>query len=117
MTRGIGCYECGKPLTAIGHYRGMVDGVMQDFCGLKCALDLMEEPSMTAKDTQVGGNHYKSMKIQPIEFTLANGLGFCEGNVIKYVSRWKSKNGVEDLRKAKHYIEMLIESVLNEEKA
>lgn len=63
---------------------------------------------------QVGGNHYKDMKIQPIEYTLANGLGFCEGNVIKYVSRYKSKNGVEDLKKAKHYLELLIEQVENE---
>lgn len=48
------------------------------------------------------------MAIQPLEFILANGIGFCEGNVIKYVSRWKEKGGVEDLKKAKHYIEVLI---------
>jgi len=64
---------------------------------------------MSAKDSQVGGNHYKDMAIQPIEYTLGNNLGFCEGNVIKYISRWKFKNGVEDLQKAKHYIEMLID--------
>lgn len=58
--------------------------------------------------TQVGGSHYKDMAIQPLEFILANGLGFCEGNVVKYVSRWKEKGGVEDLKKAKHYIEVLI---------
>jgi hypothetical protein len=61
-------------------------------------------------DKQVGGNHYKDLKIQPIEFTLANKLGFCEGNIIKYVTRHKAKNGKQDLEKAKHYIELLIES-------
>lgn len=63
----------------------------------------------SALDVQVGGNHYKSMRIQPVEFIQANGLGFCEGNAIKYVCRWKHKNGVEDLKKARHYIDLLIE--------
>lgn len=60
---------------------------------------------------QVGGSHYKSMAIQPVEFIVANGLGFCEGNAIKYVCRYKTKNGVEDLRKAIHYLELLIENI------
>ena len=64
---------------------------------------------MTALTVQVGGNHYKDMRIQPVEFILKNGLGFCEGNVVKYVCRWHAKGGVEDLRKAAHYIELLIE--------
>ena len=64
---------------------------------------------MSAKDTQVGGEHYQ-LAIQAIEYILANDIGFCEGNVIKYMTRWKEKGGVEDLRKAKHYIELLIES-------
>jgi hypothetical protein len=58
---------------------------------------------------QVGGNHYKEMKFQPITFILANGLGFCEGNAIKYICRYKTKNGIEDLKKAIHYLELLIE--------
>jgi hypothetical protein len=58
---------------------------------------------------QVGGDHYKTMKIQPLEFILANDLPFPEGCVVKYVSRWRTKNGVEDLRKARHYIDVLIE--------
>jgi len=65
---------------------------------------------MKAKDIQVGGNHYKDLKIQPIEYIQANDLSYCEANVVKYVTRWKSKNGIEDLRKAKHYIDLLIES-------
>lgn len=62
-----------------------------------------------ALDAQVGGNHYKEMKIQPVEFIHANGLGYFEGNVVKYVSRWKAKNGVDDLKKARHYLDLLIE--------
>ena len=69
-----------------------------------------------ALDTQIGGGHYKDMKIQPIEYTLANNLGFCEGNVIKYISRYKAKNGVEDLQKAKHYIDLLINQIESEDK-
>lgn len=60
-------------------------------------------------DVQHGGDHYKTMPIQPIEYISANGIGFIEGNVIKYVSRWKNKGGVQDLQKAKHMLEMLIE--------
>lgn len=58
---------------------------------------------------QVAGNHYKDMVIQPIEYIHKNGIGFCEGAAIKYLSRWKSKGGVEDLKKAIHMIELLIE--------
>lgn len=62
-----------------------------------------------ALDVQVGGSHYKECPIQPIEFIHANNLPFAEGNVIKYITRWRSKNGIKDLEKAKHYIELLIE--------
>lgn len=64
---------------------------------------------MSALIEQCGGNHYKGMKIQPVEFIHANGIGYMEGNVIKYIARWQLKNGLEDLEKAKHYIELLIE--------
>ena len=60
-------------------------------------------------DVQVGGSHYKNCKIQPVEYMHANGLGYCEGAIIKYVSRYKQKNGVEDLKKAKHFIDLLIQ--------
>lgn len=56
---------------------------------------------------QVGGNHYR-MKIQPLDYIEANKLTFSEGNVIKYVSRHRNKNGLEDLFKAKHYLERII---------
>ena len=64
---------------------------------------------MSALSKQVAGDHYKDKAIQPVEYIHANGIGFFEGNVIKYVTRWKSKGGIKDLEKAKHYIEMLIE--------
>jgi hypothetical protein len=64
---------------------------------------------MNANDTQVAGDHYKRQTIQPWDYIAANGLGFFEGNVVKYVSRWRDKAGVEDLRKARHYLDKLIE--------
>lgn len=64
---------------------------------------------MSALDIQVAGDHYKKQAIQPVQYIHANGIGFFEGNVIKYVTRWRDKGGVKDLEKAKHYIEMLIE--------
>lgn len=57
---------------------------------------------------QVGGKHYKKMKMQPTEYILANDLGFCEGNIVKYISRWRNKNGIEDLEKIIHYCNILI---------
>ncbi len=64
---------------------------------------------MSALEKQINGNHYKTLKIQPVEYIHANSIPFLEGNVIKYVTRWKNKNGIADLEKAKHYIELLIE--------
>lgn len=57
---------------------------------------------------QVGGDHYRTMEIQPVEFILANGLGFCEGNVVKYICRRKGDDRLQDLRKARHYLDILI---------
>lgn len=62
-----------------------------------------------ALERQEGGNHYKDMAIQPVEYIHRNGLGFCEGNVVKYVSRWRAKGGIEDLKKARHFLDLLIE--------
>lgn len=62
-----------------------------------------------ASDTQIGGSHYKEMSIQPAEFAMKNNLNYCQSNVIKYICRYKHKNGLEDLEKAKHYIDLLIE--------
>jgi hypothetical protein len=63
----------------------------------------------TANNHQEGGDHYKTMAIQPWDFIITNKLGFLEGNIVKYVCRWQSKGGTEDLRKANHYLTKLIE--------
>ena len=64
---------------------------------------------MKALDKQEGGKHYKDLKIQPIEYIHANGLGYIEGNIIKYATRHKSKKGAEDIKKIIHYCELLLE--------
>lgn len=68
-----------------------------------------EEAAMSALNEQPGGSHYKDKAIQPVQYIHANRIGYCEGNVIKYVSRWREKNGLQDLLKARHYIDLLIE--------
>lgn len=60
-------------------------------------------------ETQEGGNHYKKMNIEPIEFIVKNNIEYREGNIIKYICRHKFKNGAEDVRKAIHYAEMILE--------
>lgn len=87
-------YEC-----ACEHYQ---------FCET-CRPSAFQARTPAALSRQEGGGHYKDMTIQPVEFIHANGIGYFEGNVIKYVSRWRAKGGVEDLKKAKHYIDLLID--------
>jgi len=62
-------------------------------------------------DQQIGGSHYKDFKIQPIEFIIANNLDFIQGNVVKYICRYKHKGGLQDLIKIKHYLDILISMV------
>lgn len=66
-----------------------------------------------ANSTQIGGDHYHNKAIQPWDYIVQNNLGYLEGCIIKYVSRYKEKNGVEDLEKARHFLDKLIE-VTNE---
>ena len=70
---------------------------------------------MSAYKKQIGGSHYKSMKIQPSKFINDNKLLFAEVNAIKYICRHAHKGGREDLKKAIHYIEMIIERDYSEE--
>ena len=60
-------------------------------------------------EKQVGGKHYKNMKIQPAEFINENKLLFAEGNAIKYICRHQSKGKADDIKKAIHYLEMILE--------
>lgn len=71
--------------------------------------DTKVNEKISAFDTQVGGSHYKDMAIQPTEYIVKNGLNFVEGNIIKYVTRYRIKGGLEDLKKAQHYLSILIE--------
>lgn len=64
---------------------------------------------MEATKKQVGGDHYKEMAIQPIEFIVKNNLPFMEGNAIKYLCRHKAKNGAEDIKKVIHYCQLMLQ--------
>jgi len=66
-----------------------------------------------ATDKQIGGKHYKSYSIQPIEFIVANKLSFIQGCIIKYICRFENKNGIEDLEKIKHYCDLQIQLLKN----
>lgn len=67
-------------------------------------------PIIDAPSTQqIGGNHYLSLAIQPVEYAHKNNLNFCQGSIVKYVTRYKDKNGLEDLKKARHFIDLLIQ--------
>ena len=68
-----------------------------------------EPPQVDANARQEGGTHYKQLSIQPWDYIVSNNLGYLEGNIVKYVTRWQTKNGVQDLLKAKHYLDKLLE--------
>ena len=101
----------GKQLCATGECSEIVFCKQQTFV-LTRALQMRNTPAPVvppaAFAVQVGGNHYKDMRIQPFEYIHANGIPFAEGCVIKYVSRWRNKSGLEDLRKARHFLDLLI---------
>jgi hypothetical protein len=69
----------------------------------------MIRQSVKGKDRQVGGDHYIDFKIMPIEYISKNKLDFLEGNIVKYISRHRKKNGAEDIRKVIHYAELILE--------
>ena len=79
--------------------------------------DFRKAGSVKATDTQEGGTHYKDMAIQPIQFIHANNLDFLQGNVVKYVTRHKAKNGAADIRKALHYCQLILELQYAKEQA
>jgi hypothetical protein len=91
----------GKTYSGKGHFSDGFNGAGSKQFGLTRA----------ALDRQEGGNHYSGWVIQPVEFLHKNKnkIGWCEANIIKYTCRWKDKNGLEDLKKARHYIDLLIE--------
>lgn len=94
----------------IGGKKVMSDGMTEAF------KELAEEGRKITNplNKQEGGNHYKDMAIQPVEFITANNLGFLEGNVVKYICRHHAKNGAEDIKKAIHYCELLLQTKYGE---
>lgn len=68
-----------------------------------------DQTTPSAMDVQVGGNHYKKLAIQPMEYSMKNALDACQHTIIRYVTRFRDKGGIEDLLKARHTIDMLIE--------
>jgi archaellum component FlaC len=70
---------------------------------------------VTANDKQVGGDHYRKedATYQHWDFAIDNRLGYMEGQITRYITRWKNKNGIEDLEKALHYVDKLYESLTN----
>jgi predicted transcriptional regulator len=104
------CANCGG-----GFGKTYRRSASKNFCSVGCSEKDLEKTigseteEVKPSDLQVSGAHYKGMAIQPAEYNTKNKLGFLEGNVVKYVSRHGSKNGVDDLRKAIHCLELLIE--------
>ncbi len=76
----------------------------ESYCG-KCFPKVNKKPL----DEQAGGDHYKKYIIQPIEYCMVNKLNACQANIIKYATRYKDKNGVEDLLKIKHYVDIILQ--------
>ncbi len=79
--------------------------VTPEHCAECHSLGVEQAPSKT----QIGGTHYSKHKIQPWDYVAANDLGYFEGSIIKYITRWRDKGGVEDLKKARHFLDKLIE--------
>lgn len=88
---------------------GGADGMHAMWCKENANSKAYVQQLVGANDRQVAGDHYKGKTIQPWDYIASNGLGYFEGNVVKYVSRWRDKGGVADLQKARHYLDKLIE--------
>jgi len=107
------CAPCAQETTKRCSYCQIIKkGIDDDGVCDECIPLLVPK---TALDVQTGGDHYKKMKIQPVEFIEANKLGFCEGNVVKYISRHQFKNGREDIKKVIHYCELILMRYDNED--
>lgn len=108
-TSEITCGICGAPKGAPCLNLGP--------CGIPQRQHFDDVPALPALETQIGGSHYKDMAIQPMTYSMANGLDACQHTIIKYVSRFRQKNGLEDLEKAKHCLDLLIEFETNKGRA
>jgi hypothetical protein len=93
------------PCNLVGHDAFFID----DSGAIKCwnCSEAMKE--ISANSRQVGGQHYRATSIQHWDFAAANNLDYFQGQITKYVVRWKDKNGIEDLKKARHFLDKYIE--------
>ena len=97
-----------KELPSSFMMKGGVSGMSED--SFETHDDMVRESvKETASARQVGGNHYKDCVIQPTEYIVKNKLDFLEGNVVKYITRHKTKGQEEDIRKVIHYCELILE--------
>ena len=105
------CYPCVHREAALGYYPNWerLEPEEEEGAGWQGYNKIVYMKQDNPLDIQVGGGHYKSMAIQPVEYITKNNLPYCEANVIKYISRWRDKGGKKDLEKAKHYIDLLIQ--------
>ena len=85
------------------------DEVVETYMNNEISSEEAVKEFLELKNKQVGGSHYSEMTIEPIVYITKNNIPYREGNVIKYISRYKNKNGLEDLKKAQHYVQMLID--------
>lgn len=86
--------------------------IMAKFSEKESILPMQREGRAT--EEQIGGNHYKEMAIQPIEFITKNNIPYMEGNIIKYICRHRNKNKAEDIKKIIHYCKLILELEYNE---
>lgn len=108
---GAYCHQCEmkKILDWEGDYVGEFESMKdEDHADLMIA-EKVECPVCLPSEQQIGGDHYKSMKIQPGYFSFVNGLNNCQSEAINYICRYKEKGGKQDLEKAIHYLNLLIE--------
>ena len=93
---------------------GQMDDAIRETVKDKKDFNKTNLKKLATRNKQVGGNHYKDFKIQPIEYITANNLTYAEGNVVKYVTRSRRKGGRKDIEKAIHYLEMILETEYGE---
>lgn len=98
-----GAAQGGGP-TYLDH-AAMAAGIIRGGAAQDSTAKILADPL----DVQIGGDHYKTMAIQPMEFSMANGLDACQHTIVKYITRFRSKGGIQDLEKAKHTIDLLIQ--------
>lgn len=113
------CPYCGdvaahRPWCVTNTKRSAIEELQDRAAG---AVVNVSTPPATVLGTQIGGDHYTRQKIQPIEYIWANDLGFSEGNIIKYATRWRYKGGIKDLEKLVHHGNLLIEEARRREAA